>query len=349
MSLRDQFSKPRTGGGSSGAYTPSPIVTLKGDGTDIYRLFPAMKSGAANGSWMEYHTMHWGYEVENPKNPQAPFKKPFRCIRRKGFDGMIHEECPQCKLIERKKTLFDQNRAKLLSQGRTEDEIKSILTADAQWLRQYNADGKHHIAVKHIGGDARVLKIPTKAKNELLAKIDWVRKNEGIEPFDIDTGVWFVFHRTGGKGGQMNFTVEVHQEDVVIEGRRLKSTKLAPLTDADLEAGLALPDLKNDIGTRLTAEQIQALVDTGGDRVLVGKILNASTANVQQGTAPAVPKAPAYVPAPAPVPVAEPVAYAPPVAPVAAYAPPVAAPAPVASTGNSIDDMSDDEFFAKFG
>jgi uncharacterized C2H2 Zn-finger protein len=344
MSFRDQFGKARIGAANNSNKVFS--VDEKGG---AYRLFPSMKSCAQDGVWAVYHAVHWGYEIPNPKNPEKTFKKPFKCVQRKSRDGMIVEECPQCKLIESKKNEFEKVRAGLLAKGRSEEQIKQIMTPANQWLRTYNTDGKWYIAVKSVAGDFGMLKIPHKMKMDLEGTIEKIKSKHKIDVFDIDTGCWINFIRTGSTGSQMNFKTELVMEEVEINGKFFESPKLAPLSEDDLERAIReIPDLRNANQLVLTKEQIVALVETGGDPELVAKILNASTRTAESSASPSAPKAPVAsldddeeemrkllgTPAPAR-------AAAPP-APVAA--PPKAAPAPV------VDDseMSDDEFLKQY-
>jgi hypothetical protein len=307
-----------------------------------------MKSCAQDGQWAVYHAVHWGYAVPNPKNPEQTFKKPFKCIQRKNRDGLVVEECPQCKLIESKKNEFEKVRGNLLAKGRSEEQIKQIMTPANQWLRTYNTDGKWYIAVKSVAGEYGMLKIPHKMKMDLEGTIEKIKSKHKIDVFDIDTGCWINFIRTGSTGSQMNFKTELVMEEVEINGKFFESPKLAPLSEEDLERAIReIPDLRNANQLVLTKEQIQALVETGGEPELVAKVLNASTRTAETSSSPSAPKAPAPIdddeeemrkllgtPAPAK-------AAAPP-APVAA--PPKAAPAPV------VDDseMSDDEFLKQY-
>lgn len=271
MSIRSQFGKPKL--------TPSTgptIFRLKGEkatSPEIYRLMPAMKSGATDGTWAVYQGQHFGYAVPDKKDPTKLSKRTFRCVRKKDRNGLVTQECPECQLIDQKKAERETASDKLKAKGKSEAEIKSLLQPLDEWLKEHNVDNKWYIGVKSYAGPAGALAIPHKMKLALEKEIKAIRDNEGIDPFDIDTGVWFEFKRTGFKAAEMNFVVTVVQEEEIVNGRRLKSTKLAPLSDADLEAALReVPDLKSECIRTITVDQIQELVDSGGDPEVADKI-----------------------------------------------------------------------------
>jgi hypothetical protein len=350
MSVRDQFGKARMGGEKSS----NKLFSLKGDAGEIYRLFPSMKSCAQDGQWAVYHAVHWGYAVPNPKNPEQTFKKPFKCIQRKNRDGLVVEECPQCKLIESKKAEFEKVKGNLLAKGRSEEQIKQLMGPANQWLKTYNVDGKWYMAVKSVGGEYGVLKIPHKMKLALEKEIEAIKRKHKIDPFDIDTGCWIEFVRTGDTASQMNFSAAIVQEDIEINGRTFQSPKSAPLSDDDLDRAIReIPDLRTGVVTSLSKDQIQALVETGGEPELVAKVLNASTRTEEVSASPRTQAAAASMQDDEEeirklmgntAPVAAPKAAAP--APVAAAAPKSApvAPSPVVSD----DEMSDDEFLKMY-
>lgn len=345
MSLRDQFGKARMGGDKSS----SKLFSLKGEAGEIYRLFPSMKSCAQDGQWAVYHAVHWGYAVPNPKNPEQTYKKPFKCIQRKNRDGLVVEECPQCKLIESKKAEFEKVKGNLLAKGRSEEQIKQLMGPANQWLKTYNVDGKWYMAVKNVSGEYGVLKIPHKMKLALEKEIEAIKRKHKIDPFDIDTGCWIEFVRTGDTASQMNFNAAIVQEDIEINGRTFQSPKSAPLSDDDLDRAIReIPDLRTGVVTSLTKDQIQALVETGGEPELVAKVLNASTRTAETSASPNT-KAAAASFEDDEEEIRKLMGGGAPAAPKAAAEPPAApkhTPAPAAPVVD--DEMSDEEFLKQY-
>lgn len=359
MSIRSQFGKPKL--------TPSTgpqIFRLKGDkatSPEIYRVLPPMKSGANDGTWASYHAQHFGYTVPNPKDPSKFLIRTFKCIRQKDRTGMITVECPECKSIEATKAKREAAVEKLKKMGKSEAEIKSMVHSLDDWLRNHNVDGKWYIAVKSLAGPAGALAIPHKMKLELQRTEKKLKDEDGVDIFDIDGGAWLHFQRSGAVASEMNFKIEAVMEEEIVNGKRMKSIKPAPLSDDDLETILReVPDIKKPDELRmliLNAEQIQQLVDTGGDPELVEQILN-SVAPVRHEASPTPRSSPAPAPTraapPAPEPVVDDVDVELPEPPKPAAKPVAAAPkaaskpvAPVEVPSN-VENMSDDEFLAMF-
>jgi phage FluMu protein Com len=354
MSVRDQFGKPRnTSSGGSRTNT----FSLKVGENNVFRILPPMKSGAQDGTWAKYYAVHWGYAATNPKDPKKPFFKPFKCIRVKNYDGMIEKDCPQCKHIDQYKTKFDSAVAKLKAKGKSDEEIKSTLFAGFEWLRTFNTDGKWYIPVKNSAGQFGLLKLANTGKKKLEALRRKLIADEGIDLFDIDTGAWVNFTKTSNT----DFNVEIVQEYVEENGRKFKATKLAPLSDADLEAAIqTIPDIKTGVVVEITEAQIQSLVDSGADPELVSKVFNQSTRTEAPKAAPVAPKEDvesspmvdddldlSFLGSPTPAPVAAPVSR-PVAAPVVREAP-VAVSKPAPAPATNFDNMTDDEFFASIG
>lgn len=355
--IRAQFGKPRM--------TPNTGPTtfrLQGDKAkqpEIFRLLPAMKSGANDGTWAVYHAQHFGYSVPNKREPGKTVKRTFRCVRQKDRNGMVVQECPECNLIEQKKALKEQAIKKLEAAGKSKEFIDARIQPIEDWLKEHNVDAKWYIGVKSYAGPCGALAIPHKMKLSLERRIEKL-KEKGIDAFDIDSGAWLHFKRTGFKASEMNFEVEAVTESETINGKVFDSIKLAPLTDADLENALReVPDLKTEAVRFVTVEQVQALVDSGGDPEVVEQILEAGRREQSPAPKAASKAAPAPEPeesvddglddaleAPAPAPKAAPVPAAQSKT-VATTKTSIPAPAASAPVGN-IETMNDDEFLAMF-
>lgn len=347
--IRAQFGKPKLV-----PSTGPTIFRLKGEASttpEIYRLLPAMKSGATDGTWAVYQGQHFGYAVPDRKDPSKTSKRTFRCIRRKERSGIITVECPECKLIDEKKAERETAAGKLTAKGKSDAEIKQLLAPLDEWLREHNVDNKWYIGVKSLAGPCGALAIPHKMKLALDKEIKRLASDEGVDAFDIDTGAWLHFKRTGFKAQDMNFSVESVMEEEIINGRRLKSLKSAPLSDSDLESALReVPDLKSEVIRTITVEQIQELVDSGGDLEVAERIFSSGRQESSPAPAPVV----AAKPAPKAVVVEEEpeIELPKPPAPKAVASKPVpvvtTTPAKAAPSVTVDDNMSDEEFLSMF-
>jgi hypothetical protein len=386
MSLRSQFGKPKTSGN-----TGPKIFRLKGEkatAPEIYRLIPPIKSCAESGKWAVYHAQHFGYQVPDRNDASKLQIRTFACIQKKDRSGLITVECPECNLIAEKKAQLEATTADLKRAGHSDAEIASITEPLKDWLKNHNVDGKWYIGVKGLSGEYGALAIPHKMKMALDAEIKRLKDKEDIDAFDLDTGVWFHFKRSGLRVSDMNFTVETVMEDEVINGRKVKSIKPAPLSDDELGQILeSVPDLNAEIVRAIGLEKITALVESGGDPEEVSRILADGAAPAAPAPKPIAPKpivaAPAPVAKPTPKPVEAPVftaddedeeaammrklaeirakksasAAAPPPADNSDLEFPPKAPAPApkpvatpkpAAPAVSMDNMSDEDFMAMF-
>lgn len=265
------FGKPKYGGN-----TFKQPLKLK-EGKLRVRIMPPMHSLAEDGVWHIFHGTHFGYKGVNPKDPSKPQFRTFRCIQEKDFrSGVLKQGCPECDLIDEYKQVGAQQeaqaRAKTEPRPYTEEEIAEMLSGVNGWLQEHNCDRKQWLNVKTEAGEFNALQIPHKTFKLLDAQIKKVMSEEGIDPLDVEQGVWFDFTRTGKKIETQD-TVEIVQETVRENGRLIKTTKLAPLTVAEQEQALAeCPDL-NSVVRVISEEQIRLLTKCSGDPEEVDRIL----------------------------------------------------------------------------
>jgi hypothetical protein len=281
MSLRDSFGKPKEGG-------KFEIITVGEGESKVFRFMAPMKSMAPKGIWGRYIKQHYGYGVKDKKNPDGKLRlRPFECIEEKEESGLVTTSCPEDRNIENQRQAEKDAiavrtadlRAKGASKAELEAEEANVHKAFAVWFRDHNLDCKWFIPVKTEDGKFGLLKIPHKGKKA----IDKVRtkmksQKKPIEMLDIDTGFWVRVTRTG-TGLQTDYEAEVVVEMKTLpNGEEYPVTKLAPLSDADLEQALAsIPDLgSSQLVRRLTKDQIQMLVDSKGNPDVVETVLNMS-------------------------------------------------------------------------
>lgn len=284
-SPRDNFGGAPIGGGQK--YETFSCSNEKPTTVPL-RIFPAMGALAADGKWAIYHKIHFGYSGRDFKDKTKTKQRPFECIEVVDpATKMVTTSCPECRLIEsHEKILADKTAietAKLKSRGVLdekviENELKVLLKTENEWLKAHNISGKHYIGVVDQTSKLGVLQIAHKHMKVLYRRMDELR-SKGLEPIaDFDTGVWFIFSRSG-TWNQTEFEVTVAAEQ-----NGLTSTiKLAPLSDDILTKALAqLPNLQEGVTKHLTATQIKLLVECSGDPDEVDTILEMGQKNRQQ-------------------------------------------------------------------
>lgn len=313
------FGKPKYGGG--GNYSKNYKLQTGKNGESVsatYRILPPLKSCVENGIWAVYVGTHWGYKGVNPKDPNKPGARPFKCIEDEDFKTkMILQACPECDLIEQNEAQLKDMVDAEKKAGRSADEIEEICKPLKDWLFLHSRDRKWHLNVRTQGGDFGVLQISHKTKKKLDKRIADLLTEEGIDALDVDQGVWIKFTRTG-KGIEADDVVDVETESVkdAATGRVSRTTKLAPLSEAEQQQALKeCQDLTNTVRS-LTFDQIQALTECSGEPEDVDEILAIGT---RKETSPSARTRPAPSDPSAPAPQAQPAA------PVAQVATPSAA------------------------
>ena len=281
MSLRDSFGKPKEGG-------QYKIITVGEDESKVVRFFPPMKSYAPKGLWARYVQQHYGYGVNDKKNPGGKLRlRPFECVEEKEESGLVTSSCPECRNSESQeqaeKDAIAVRSSDMARKGSTQAEIAAevanIKTAFADYAKSHNLDRKWFIPVKTEDGTFGLLKIPHKGKKA----IDKVRgkekgKKKSVDMLDLDVGFWVKVSRSG-TGLKTEYDAEAVTETRHIEGvGDIEVIKTAALSEADLEQALAsIPDLGSPILFRhLTKDQIQMIVDSKGNPDVVETVMNMS-------------------------------------------------------------------------
>lgn len=262
------------------------------------RFAPPVKDQQNNPhGWYKQINQHYGYGIEvKKKNGETVFvPQTFKCVRRYGSDGQISEECPECNEILKIKTDTAAKEAALKAAGRSEDEIKSLMKANNDWLKSHNLDRKIYLFAKNqdnVWGYAAITKT---CKEALDAKINEL-VSQGLDPLDPEAGVWFRFTRVTPDGK----VDTVDTEKVVSPDGRSFSYKTDTMTQNDWEQIEKLPSL-SQYATVISTEDVRTLVDTKGEAAAAifarGKpTYTKPTATTEQSPAPVA--APAVVQAP---------------------------------------------------
>lgn len=268
------WGKPKFGSGDF-KRTGKPA---KGPGNNFIRILPPMFSLADEGTWAVYRTTHWGYAGVSAKDPNRPVVRPFLCIEDKDFrTGIVRQSCPECDLYNRKAEEDKQARAKLKTEGKTDDEMDTILESEKKWLQAHAPERKWYLNVKYKDGTFGDYKINHKThKKGIDNKIKELLAEQEIEALDPETGVWFNIKRSGN-GWDTPDTIEIEME-AIEPGKPAKGvrTLLAPLSDEDWErANKECRDLSTVGGQVLRFEQIRDLTKCSGDPGEVDDIMGA--------------------------------------------------------------------------
>ncbi len=243
----------------------------KGDAINVYRVLPPFGAMASDGKWAFFDKVHWGYKDSNG------WSKNFRCIEKKDFKTkMILQACPECDLIAKKtlqKTKFIEQQ---VANGQTEDQAKEAAKPLTEWLKSHNLDKKWYLNVKNAQQEVGRLKVAHKHFAALQTAIGDLLK-KGIDPIDVNGGVWFNFKRTG-KGPQTQHYIYIETETITMaDGRKVQGDKPAPLTEDDIKKMQKDAYELDSMHIDLTFEQIKRLVDGGGDQSVVDAVYSMPT------------------------------------------------------------------------
>jgi len=278
MSIRAQFGKPKYG-----QKTGHKTWRVEDDNKpNVYRILPPMKSHQEDGEWGIYLGQHFGYSGVDRTDSSKTKARPFACPKKENYHTkMVTVGCAECDKIDTQKALLESRKAALEAEGRSEEEIDQILAPLKSWCKNHNQDRKWYVNAMNAKGEFGVLAFPHKAMQKLRGVIERLQKEAGLEPIgDLDKGVWFDFRRTG-KGRNTDYDVLVVEETVLVDGRKLKDVKLAPLSDEQLEAAQKeCPDLTIQALMRVvTPEQVKMLVASSGDPEEVDTIFGLAQKN----------------------------------------------------------------------
>lgn len=273
--------------------TFKPFYSLKKDQQNIYRIAPACRSllELPRKPYAVFKRVHFGYSVPDSMNADKMRHKPFECIEEVDFKTkMVLKACGECGLIKKTTLEKEDIEAELRKAEHPEDYIKQATMPQIQWLEAHNRDSKFYCYAKNLEGEWNILKFGSRVKQQLDELMKRLYQNDGIKALDPSTGVWFKFTPNGLRGAKAFTAVEVLKEKTTMNGTKVEVTKEAPLSEADIKAIEVLPDIMTTV-PKLTAEQIQALVDSGGAPEVTTRIFSLGTK-----TEPKVVETPVLVP-----------------------------------------------------
>ena len=289
MASREKFGKASTGTG-----TRTRHFRLA-DGSNHYRIAPAYGTLAASGKWFRFIKQHWGYKsAGNDTNP-AGFPRLFICPEDVDYKSkLVKKSCSECSLISNTAAKVANRESQLKEGGKSDADIETILGVQKEWLKAHNLDKKYIVLAKNDKNEWGILWLPYKAKEALDNRRKTIQTEEGFDILDADEGAWVNFTRAG-QGFKTSYGCDIVSEVIALDnGKKAKQPKQEALTDADFDAIVAeCPDL-NSVGTVLTEEQIERLVESMGDADVVEAIFNegreASPAPVKKEVVKAEPK-----------------------------------------------------------
>ena len=240
--------------------TYKPFHSIKEGAENVFRIAPPCRTS----DYAVYHKVHFGYGVQDLMNPDKTRARPFECQQRKNYKtGLIDVVCPECTKIEQVRAEMEALQAQLQKEGHLPDYIRQATTPQFDWLRNHNLDNKWYCYAKNLSGEWNVLKIGHKTKLALDTLMVRLKNEDNIRGLDASTGVWFKFVKNGKKGRDSMTNVEVLREKTTINGQKVEVIRQAPLTQEDEVAIAALVDI-SACTTKLTFEQVNALVESGG-------------------------------------------------------------------------------------
>ena len=205
------MSKSLKAGYGGGSFKKKNHYKLK-DGDSVYRIIPPMtKFTNDERGWARFHSVHFGY-----KNTEGKLRM---------FESSLVKDHktkpPTIKTPDAALDRLNDLKAKLDEAKKTGNEpLAAKLGTLVGFGGIYNVDNNWHMNVVGLDGNIGELKIRHKAKLALQAEIDRLEKNEKIFPLSEEDGRYFVFTRTGS-GNETNFKVSVYTQKVeaIVNGK----------------------------------------------------------------------------------------------------------------------------------
>lgn len=254
MSIRDSYQKPQVEG--TEFKKPFPLVDGKNPFRAIY--LPQL---AHDGKWFKFVAQHFGYKVTNRDGEDK--LRTFLCPRI--YDPVKKVEkhpCAECHKIERQKDLLTKRELQYKEEGLSKADIATKTQALRDWIRAHNRDMKYLIHVMNPKGEFGYVRLPSTAFYQLKDRIKEMEQ-AGIDLFDPNQGVWFSVNKSG-KDFNTEYSTTIEMETELVNGRKMQTEKLAPLTDDQLEQALRECPQFDKLTTVITDRQIEQLAASNG-------------------------------------------------------------------------------------
>ena len=269
MSLRESYKKPTEQTGTQ-FKKPFPLS----QGKNLFRLVPPLPQFEMQG-WYVWGATHFGYTVLTAEGKKQ--YRPFACPRDYNRKTKVEKvPCAECNKIEKYQNEYKDmahDYSKQVERGEmSQAQMDSLLLDHATFLEAHNRSSKYYIPVMNSQGEFGYIAVGKSVVDGLRARIAEL-ETENIDPWSPDEGAIFNVQRTGEDKYNTEYSVSVEQEAKVVDGRTYKVTKLAPLSDAQLETAVRdIPNLHN-LSTKISQRQIEMLAASDGSSEVVASIL----------------------------------------------------------------------------
>ncbi len=280
MSLRESYKKPTEQTGTQ-FKKPFPLS----QGKNLFRLVPPLPQFEMQG-WYVWGATHFGYTVLTAEGKKQ--YRPFACPRDYNRKTKVEKvPCAECNKIEKYQNEYKDmahDYSKQVERGEmSQAQMDSLLVDHATFLEAHNRSSKYYIPVMNSQGEFGYIAVGKSVVDGLRARIAEL-ETENIDPWSPDEGAIFNVQRTGEDKYNTEYSVSVEQEAKVVDGRTYKVTKLAPLSDAQLETAVRdIPNLHN-LSTKISQRQIEMLAASDGSSEVVASILGLDSGEKPQYT-----------------------------------------------------------------
>ncbi len=274
--------------------------------TPTFRLLPPVNGDSA---WRRFAALHWGYSTVRRGNNGKDYNSPrlLACVEIKDRQTReIIRPCDECNLISTVQAKLRSLEVARDSKAIPPAEFEKAAAREKAMLREHNLMKRYYMNALNLQGELGLLDIGTLANRALTEAIDKVLAR-GIDPLDPAQGVWFTFS-WNTKVKPPTYSCEPVVENINHNGSILEKIKTAPLTPEQMQT---LPnecwDLRSpEVQCPTTPEQMSAIVSSGGDPLVVERVLGTSQRSGTTTTAadetPSYPQDEGDVEAAAPIP-----------------------------------------------
>ena len=217
-----------------------------GDKDLVLRILPVSDLFTSDPyNWQKYHAVVKGYK--NSEGKLRMFESP---LQKKNKEVVI--PCAATERFENLKTAY--NKAVVEQKGDVAKQLNELIGIRGV----YNIEKKWHMNVMALDGTVGTLGINYSTKAELDREIDRLQA-EGVDPLSLDNGRFFVFSKSNA-GSKTTFSVRTLQQDVEIQGRKLKEdvvSKIGPEQWVRVERDMS--DL-DSLYIKVTSEEVAQIV-----------------------------------------------------------------------------------------
>lgn len=266
----------------------------------VIRIAPPFGDAAESGTWRRFVKQHWGYYIKGADDTGKGLPIPFLCVEETDRNGNVIVQCPECQERLKYEAQKDKKVAELEKLNKTEDEIKTATAHLTSWLKEHNLDKSWYVVAKDLSGEWGHAVIKYKAMKILMEKINKLQAEEQIDPLSPEKGVWWKFTRSGDAYNEVVDVPDQYKEkvEVTIEGKieKLERPKFDALLQSDLDQ-LATVQPLSAVGRVLTRDQIEMIVQSGGDETTLRTVTKIPAKS--QATSKPTPATAAPTPAPA--------------------------------------------------